>query len=389
MVIFKLAFRNVIGAGLRTWLNVIVLSLSFVTIIGMQGLYMGMQTQSEQAMIQTELAGGQYWHPAFDPYDPFTLEDSHQPIVGVAKRTVAAGDAVPILITTATIYPQRRVSAAQLKGIPPGQNIIDLPSRVLAKTDHAIPALIGARMAKANHLTVGDRLTVRWRDANGTFDAQDVKIIHVFSTIAPSIDAGQLWIPLEKLQSMLKMPGEATLLILKQNATPPVLPGWDFKDLNFLMADLHAMVASKQIGGSIIYALLLFLALLAIFDTQVLSIWRRKKEMGTLMAMGMTRKQLIAVFTVEGCMYGILAAVLGAIYGGPLLYYFAAHGWAMPDMVDDFGIAIGTKLIPTYSFFLVLGSTLLVLIAVTIVSFIPTRRIAKLQPTDALRGKLT
>lgn len=389
MVIFKLAFRNVVGAGLRTWLNVIVLSLSFVTIIGMQGLYMGMQSQSEQAMIETELAGGQYWHPAFDPFDPFTLEDSHQQLVGEAKRTVDSGEAVPILITSATIYPQGRVSAARLKGITPGQTIIDLPSQVLTESDHAIPALIGTRMAKANHLAVGDLLTVRWRDANGTFDAQDVKIVHVFSTISPSIDAGQLWLPLTQLQSMLKMPDEASLLVLKKDTAPPVLPGWDFKDLNFLLADLHKMVASKQIGGSIMYVLLLFLALLAIFDTQVLSIWRRKKEMGTLMAMGMTRTQLIGLFTTEGCLYGILAALLGAIYGSPLLIYFASHGWAMPDMVDDFGFAIGTKLIPAYSFYLVMGSTLLVLITVTIVSFIPTRKIAKLQPTDALRGKLT
>ena len=33
MLIIKLAFRNIVGAGLRTWLNVFVLSLAFVIII--------------------------------------------------------------------------------------------------------------------------------------------------------------------------------------------------------------------------------------------------------------------------------------------------------------------------------------------------------------------
>lgn len=33
MLIIKLAFRNLMGAGLRTWLNVFVLSLVFVMII--------------------------------------------------------------------------------------------------------------------------------------------------------------------------------------------------------------------------------------------------------------------------------------------------------------------------------------------------------------------
>ena len=46
MVIFKLALRNILGAGLRTWLNVFVLSLAFVSIIWMQGLIDGMNNEA-------------------------------------------------------------------------------------------------------------------------------------------------------------------------------------------------------------------------------------------------------------------------------------------------------------------------------------------------------
>ena len=49
----------------------------------------------------------------------------------------------------------------------------------------------------------------------------------------------------------------------------------------------------------------------------------------------------------------------------------------------------GEKLFPTYSAGLVIGTTVLVFIMTTIVSFLPTRKIAKLKPTEALRGKLT
>ncbi|MCK7489841.1 MAG: hypothetical protein MZU79_06145 [Anaerotruncus sp.] len=41
MTILKLALKNLLGAGLRTWLNVFVLSLSFVLIIFSQGLLEG------------------------------------------------------------------------------------------------------------------------------------------------------------------------------------------------------------------------------------------------------------------------------------------------------------------------------------------------------------
>ncbi len=49
MTIIKLAFRNLIGAGLKTWLRVAVLSIAFVTIIAMQGLYEGMSLRAERA----------------------------------------------------------------------------------------------------------------------------------------------------------------------------------------------------------------------------------------------------------------------------------------------------------------------------------------------------
>ena len=59
MMTLKLALRNLLGAGMKTWLRVGVLSLAFVTIIALQGLYEGMNLQATEAMIAAELGGGQ------------------------------------------------------------------------------------------------------------------------------------------------------------------------------------------------------------------------------------------------------------------------------------------------------------------------------------------
>jgi ABC-type antimicrobial peptide transport system permease subunit len=62
---------------------------------------------------------------------------------------------------------------------------------------------------------------------------------------------------------------------------------------------------------------------------------------------------------------------------------------AMPEAVDDYGIALGNVLLPVYGTGLIIGTTIMILVVTTIVSFMPTRKIAKLKPTDALRGKMT
>ena len=390
MMIFKLAFRNIYGAGLRTWLNAIALSFSFVAIIYLQGLYNGMNDQIEKATIDAQYAGGQYWQKDYDPYDPLTLEDAHGMIPVELANLINEKKALPILIRQATIYPNGRFQNALLKGIEPEQEIVSIPSSVLKTNDSTIPALIGIRMSKSTGLTIGDYVTVRWRDANGTFDANELKIVEIMKTDVSDIDNGQLWIPIQKMREMMSMPDEATIVILEKGSQfNAEVDHWINRDLYFLLTDLRALVLSKSIGGSIFYIVLLLLAMLAIFDTQILSIFRRRKEMGTLMALGMTRSKIIQLFTIEGALHAVLAAFVAAIYGLPLLIHFANTGFSLPEASDSFGFAMGSKLFPTFSAGLIIGTTILVLCVTTIVSYLPTRRIAKLKPTDALRGKLT
>jgi ABC-type lipoprotein release transport system permease subunit len=390
MIIPKLALRNILGAGIRTWLNVIVLSFAFVTIIWTQGLYHGMGQQSVRATVDAEYGGGQYWQENFDPLDPLSLEDGHSTIPETLDALIQKDQATAILVVQGTFYPNGRIQPILIKGIHPKQKILAIPSAPLDTEDFEFPTLIGARMAESSGIKVGDEITLRWRDVHGTFDARDVHIVHIMNTTVPTVDQGQIWVPLKMIQELTQMPNEASLIILqKETKVNPDVPGWKFKSLHFLLTDIRELVRSKSSGAMILYFILILLAMLAIFDTQVLSIFRRRKEMGTLMSLGMTRLKIIQLFTLEGALHGVLAAVVAAIYGIPLLTLFAKKGWALPGSADSYGFAFGEKIFPVYSAGLVLGTTVIVLIITTIVSFLPTRKIAKLKPTNALRGRMS
>lgn len=390
MIIPKLALRNILGAGIRTWLNVIVLSFAFVTIIWTQGLYQGMSRQSVRATVDAEYGGGQYWQDNYDPLDPLSLEDGHGPIPDPLEALIQNDQATAILVIQGTIYPSGRIQPILIKGIDPKQKILSIPSAALDTENFDFPALIGTRMAKNTGLKAGDEITIRWRDVHGTFDARDVQIAQIMSTTVPTVDQGQIWVPLKMIQELTQMPNEASLIVLqKDSQIYPDVAGWEFKSLHFLLSDIRELVQSKSAGAMILYFILILLAMLAIFDTQVLSIFRRRKEMGILMALGMTRWKIIQLFTLEGALHGVLAAIVAAIYGIPLLTLFARKGWAIPGAADSYGFAFGEKIFPIYSAGLVLGTTAIVLIITTIVSFLPTRKIAKLKPTDALRGRMS
>ena len=390
MLALKLAYRNIKGAGLRTWLNVAVLSLAYVLIIWHQGIFTGMLKHGSQAVIEDEIAGGQYWHKNYDPFDPLSYDESHGPIPAELTGLIEDKKATPILIRQAAIYPEGRVQTVLLKGIEPGQTILGIPSAGLEKEEDALPVLIGRRMARSTSLDIGDYLTIRWRDVKGTFDAVEGKIVEIMNTQVPTMDKRQLWVPLKELQKMVTLKDEATIIVVGQNVQGQRdISDWKFKDQRFLLTDINQVVRSKRISAGILYAILLFLAMLAIFDTQVLSIFKRRKEIGTLIALGMTRRQVISLFTLEGAMHGILAIGIGAIYGIPWIIFYSKTGMKIPQATEEYGFALAGRLYPSYSVGLVLGTVFIVMVTVTIVSFLPTRKISKMKPTEALKGKIS
>ncbi len=87
-------------------------------------------------------------------------------------------------------------------------------------------------------------------------------------------------------------------------------------------------------------------------------------------------------------MHAVLAAVFSAIYGIPFLLWQAKVGWTLPVDASEYGMAMAQTLYPIYSFKLILSTTVLVMFITTIVSYWPARKISKMKPTDALRGKI-
>jgi putative ABC transport system permease protein len=350
----------------------------------------GWDHQSKTDMKNWETGAGQYWQSEYDPYDPFTLTESHAPIPAEFSEEIDKGEMTPVLIIQGTIYPQGMMQSVRIKGIKPDQTLFLLPSHKLdTAIADAVPAFIGALMAKNSHLHVGDRTTLQWRDSNGTFDATEIMIVDIFTASVPAIDAGLIYISLDKLQNMTGLHGEATILTYSDpEKSRPQLDRWTHKTFAELTVQVDEIIKMKSSAQSVLYMILLLLAMLAIFDTQVLSIFRRQKEIGTYIALGYTRQQVVGLFTVEGTMYAVFAALLSAAYGLPFLAWQAKAGWTMPMDTSELGMAIAQTLYPIYSAGLVISTIILVTITTAIVSYWPSRKIAKMNPTEALRGKI-
>lgn len=387
-VLFKTALRSLIGNGLKTWLNVFVLSISFVLIILLQGILKGWSSQAVDDTMKWEIADGQYWQSKYDPFDPFTFDSSTVEIPSMFKKDVDNHLIEPVLITQGSIYPQGRMQGVLLKGIRPDQKLLKIPTEKLIVKTSEIPVVLGAFMAKQTKLHLNDVVTLRWRDKNGTFEAADIRVVGIFKTSIPTVDNGILWIPLDRLQQMTMNANCANLLIKSPEIKSVTVSGWKFNDVTKLTESTMLLVKTKSIGTSFMYMIFLLLAMLAIFDTQTLSIFRRQREIGTLVALGMTQREVVWHFTLEGTINAVLAFAVGTVWGAPILYYMAVYGYSFNMDASEIGVPMADTMYATITPGLVINTMIFILIVTAIVSYIPARKIAKMNPTDAIRGKV-
>ncbi len=388
-MLFKIALKNLLGARLRTFLNVFVTSISFFMIIFITGLYDGMRQHAKQVTIDTEIAGGAYWHPLYDPMDPMSFEDSHSTLPQDIDDLVKNRKAVPILVSQAAIYPNGRIMPVIMKGIDPSQSIVKMPTSTLEKNKNIdIPVLIGKGMANNTKLNIGDSFTIRWLDTDGTYDADEGTVVHIMDTENFKLDIGHIWIPLKKAQKMLAIKDEVTYVsyaIGEKKVKDS--DNWIHRDVDYLIQDIEAAIEADKPGNQIMFLILLCLSAMGIFNAQVLSIFKRGKEIGTLMALGMTRSKVVGLFTLEGGINAVLASALTVFPFGLILWWTAKHGVPMPMDYSEMGFMIAKQLMPVYSFSLIITTTIVVFCIVIIVSYLPSRRIAEMKPTNALRGK--
>tara|TARA_Y100001970_G_scaffold234291_1_gene292534 strand:- start:1559 stop:2122 length:564 start_codon:yes stop_codon:yes gene_type:complete len=186
------------------------------------------------------------------------------------------------------------------------------------------------------------------------------------------------------------MPKEVTYVTYKKKI--PLVDNyedWVPKDVKYLIRDMEAIIEADEPNAAVMYITLLILAAIGIFNSQVLSIFRRRKEIGTFMALGMTRTKVVSLFTLEGGLNAFLAMLMTIILFGPVFWYFGIYGIPLPIDYSDMGLIIAKSLIPVYSIGLFLSTAIIIASTVLIVSYLPSRKISKMKPTDALRGKLT
>jgi len=406
MLFAKLAWRNILRNRRRTALTVIAIVIGVAALVFAWALFDGSNRQSINNMTGT-FTGHVQIHRRGYTDDP-SLERILAPAdIDVARLAQVRGvEAVstrldsPVLIST-----DENSRGVLLVGVDPvaEPSVTSLQHKLalgsyFAPGDHG-GLLIGASLARALKVGLGDEVAVLTQGLYGSIGAARYRVTGIYDTGNEMVDGMQAFVTLADADELLSAGGQRTTVSLRLSGheiSPAVvselatlLPadveveGWEK-----LLPDVAQKVSFHEWIATVIMIILFAIVMIGVTNTILMSVFERRREFGVMMAMGTTGAQLFRTILYEGALIGLIGFTLGLAIGGGFVAHYSVNGidFTSQSQAVQSMRGVANKLYPHLS----LNRTLFIGLAVVFVSVgaavYPAAKTAGMLPLDALRG---
>lgn len=270
----------------------------------------------------------------------------------------------------------------------------------------AVPALIGAQLAKSRQWTIGQRLTLRYQSAESTHSVH-IEIKGIVAT--GGSEEHQLIMPLSAVQKLLDLEGKVQAIKVSALTVPENelsrkaranVDGLDAAEYDRWYCTAYVSSISHQLEEAISGAVVrpiwqvaasegvviekiqlllgvvtiaaLIAAAMGIASLMTTTIIDRSKEIGLMKALGAYQWQIVLLFYCEAVISALIGGILGCL-----------AGWGLAKFI---GISLFGEALSFAWIVIPCVLVLSVLIALTGTWF-PAHRIARLYPVEVLYGR--
>ena len=265
--------------------------------------------------------------------------------------------------------------------------------RTVASSDRH-ETVLGVGLAKALHVTTGDRLTLLSSTVDGALNGADVEIVGLTTTGVREMDDRLIVVRLDTAQAVLNTARVSKIVVRL----------WNTAETDAVSGDLVRVFAREALpleiarwselavfyhqvrglySGIFVFLGLIIAGLVVVSsgNAMTMTIVERTREIGTLMAVGTTRLTVLAMFVVEALGLGVLGGAIGVTGGWALAVGLTRSRIAMPPPPTfTTGFPLVIDVVPALG----LGVFVLMVVTLLVASILPAARAARLRITEAL-----
>lgn len=229
-------------------------------------------------------------------------------------------------------------------------------------------------------------------DRDGALNGENVVLVGEQVSAMPG-DRRMGLVPLHTAQRLLRMEGRVTeyaVAVKRFEDAPEVRdrlaaalgPELEVHTWEELMPFIQEITSAQDFLLSMVAAIFLVIVLLGIVNSMLMNVLERVREIGTMLAVGMRRRQVVTLLVLEGTALGIGGGVLGALLGVGLTAFLHWRGIQLTAP----GAAVENTLRPYVTPAAVLLSMLAAVVGASLAALWPAFRASRLRPVDALRS---
>lgn len=408
-VLFRLAVRNVLKQKRRTLFNVLALGVNTAMIILLVGILRGTYWLMIERTIDLRTGHIQIHAEGYEaerrrlPLD-IAIQDASR-LARQVERLPEVKAASPRIRAAATLSNGRYRASVFLMAVEADaeaqvgviQNSI-VEGKWLDSLEPGI--IIGKKVAELLDAELGESLLLYARTSHEANNLIDVPVRGIFSSGFGEMDRMAVFVPLRFGWEFLDMPGDATEIVLRLHRTigaTKVVPM--VKDVLTERTNQKLHVASWQyfakdvvegakadlIFYTLLFAILVALAVFGITNTMTVSVFERVPEIGALRALGMERQSVHRMLLFEGVLLGLGGIIAGSFLGGLLAWWMNTKGIPISsEMLEQIAIPFVDRFLASSRFVdWVIGGGL-AMVSALIGVLLPARRAARVPVTAAL-----
>jgi len=245
----------------------------------------------------------------------------------------------------------------------------------------ASSTLIGRELAEDLGLQLGDKLRV----STGS-RSQVLTVTGLFDMGSREMNRRRIFTTLRLAQTLLDLPGSVSVIDLSvaelfdaDRVADPLRQQTGLRVESWMQtnAGLLNALSNQNISNNLIRGFVVAIVALGISSVLVVSVVQKQREIGILRAMGAGRRQIMAVFLLQGALMGVLGSALGAVLAYGLLVLFS-HIFKAPDGSAMYVAELDAAL--------VLAASALACAVGVLAALMPARRAARMDPVQAIRA---
>ena len=416
MFLFKLAFKNIFRHKLRTIISIIVIAFAVMIVIFSRGFINGMIHSLYSDSIQynsghVHIMRDEYFKkkrlmPLDFPINGFENNNLDEMIRSIENIKDVKG-VIERLKFGSMISTGQDLITLQGWGINPKKEfkLTDIQERIVeGRMVEAgkLEVAMGTDLLNKIDSEVGDKVTILFNTSYSSLNGVTFNIVGRIESGLKLLDENAFFLPLGEAQRLLYMEDQVTeILVLanKRNQASEIQKRikslmeknkaldkyvvMHYEESNVLLSYLNI----AQLVYNQIYFLFVILASAVLVSTMIMIVKERTKEIGMMLALGLEEKGILKLFIIEGSIIGLIGSFFGAIVGHYLSSILSEIGINVGSAVNSVSsdIMFNKMIYPTSSIGNSLFAFLAGVIIVILVSIIPARRAAKLEPTEAMK----